>query len=221
MANDLAERARDVWQARGLKKIDTALGFACLERLLTDKAVYAAVMPIDWHRFLAELPPHADRDFFGVVAPVHRTIPSSQRSKQAGVIERITALPLSQRKAALTAHLTEQALKTLNLSSTTSIAPRVPLKEFGLDSLMAVELCNSLARSGGRALPATLLFDYPTIDALTKYLTGVWGIEPEGFKLGNGEIPHTQAGLIADMSEEDAEALLLKELELNTGERTA
>jgi len=221
MANDLAARGRDIWQARGLQKIDAALGFACLERLLADKAVYAAVMPIHWHRFLAELPPHVDREFFGAVAPMHRPVPSSQRSKQLGIIEYLTALPSSQRKAALTAHLTEQALKTLNLSSVKSIAPRVPLKEFGLDSLMAVELCNSLARSGGRALPATLLFDYPTIDALTKYLAGVWGIEPEGLKPGNGDIPHTQAGLIADMSEEDAEALLLKELELNTGERTA
>jgi acyl transferase domain-containing protein/NADPH:quinone reductase-like Zn-dependent oxidoreductase len=221
MANDLAARGRDIWQARGLEKIDPALGFACLERLLADRAVYAAVVPIDWQRFLAALPPHVDREFFGAVAPMHRPDRSPQRSKQLGVIGYLTALPLSQRKAALTAHLTEQALKTLNLSPATSIASRVPLKEFGLDSLMAVELCNSLARSGGRALPATLLFDYPTIDALTKYLTRVWEIEPEGHKPGNGEIPHTQAGLIADMSEEDAEALLLKELELNTGERTA
>lgn len=217
MANELAARGRDIWQARGLKKVDSALGFACLERLLSDKAVYAAVMPIDWHRFLAELPPHMDREFFGDVAPMHRQIP---RSKQVGIIDRLAALPSSQRKAALTAHLTEQALKTLNLSSTMSIAPRVPLKEFGLDSLMAVELCNSLARSGGRVLPATLLFDYPTIEALTKYLTRVWEIEPEVPQPGDGEVPHTQAGLIADMSEEDAEALLLKELELNAGERT-
>jgi acyl carrier protein len=221
MANDVAARGRDIWQARGLEKINTALGFACLERLLADKAVYAAVMPIDWHRFLAELAPHMDREFFGAVAPIHRPVPALQRSKQVGIIDYLAALPSSQRKAALTAHLTEKALKTLNLPSATSIAPRVPLKEFGLDSLMAVELCNSLARSGGRALPATLLFDYPTIDALTKYLTRVWEIEPEGPKPGDGEIPHTQAGLIADMSEEDAEALLLKELELNTGERTA
>ena len=57
------------------------------------------------------------------------------------------------------AHLAERALQALGLDPTTSLELRVPLKELGLNLLMAVELCNSLTRSGGQALPATLLFD--------------------------------------------------------------
>ena len=44
---------------------------------------------------------------------------------------------------------------------------------------MAVELSNSLARSGGQSLPATLLFDYPTLDALATYLARVWRLEAD------------------------------------------
>ncbi len=50
-----------------------------------------------------------------------------------------------------------------------------PLQELGLDSLLSIELRNSVGISLHRSLPATLLFDYPTLRALTDYLLSIVG----------------------------------------------
>jgi myxalamid-type polyketide synthase MxaC len=219
MAADLAARGRDVWQARGLNQIEPDFAFAQLENLLADQATYAALIPIDWTRFFVGLPPHADRDFFTAVDPSHEIPVASARSTQDGIIERLKGLPAGQRRAALVGHLTERALHALGLDEATSIELRRPLKEFGLDSLMAVELRNSLARSGGQSLPATLLFDYPTLDSLATYLVRTWQLEDETHDAKEVDAADPSVSKIAELSEQDAEKLLLRELEPNFAER--
>ena len=60
------------------------------------------------------------------------------------------------------------------------VAPDRPLHELGLDSLASLELRNRLGRLVGEVLPATLLFDFPTIAALTEHLaTTHLGLAPE------------------------------------------
>src|SRR5262249_24062135 len=112
-------------------------------------------------------------------------------------------------------------LQVLGLDATTPLEPRVPLKEFGLDSLMAVELCNSLTRSGGQALSATLLFDYPTLDVLTTYLARGWRLEGKAADASGVVMADSSGSLIADLSDDDAEALLMKELEVGGTEGRA
>ena len=52
----------------------------------------------------------------------------------------------------------------------TSVSPDEPLMAAGLDSLGAVELRNALEGALGISLPGTLVFDYPSLSAMTAYL---------------------------------------------------
>jgi acyl carrier protein len=58
----------------------------------------------------------------------------------------------------------------LSLSNADAVPADSPLKELGLDSLMAVEVRNALGKRAGAILPATLVFNYPTPAAITDYL---------------------------------------------------
>jgi phthiocerol/phenolphthiocerol synthesis type-I polyketide synthase C len=48
---------------------------------------------------------------------------------------------------------------------------RAPFARFGIDSADAVEIADALGRRLGRSLPATLVYEYPTIESLVQYLT--------------------------------------------------
>ncbi len=52
-----------------------------------------------------------------------------------------------------------------------TIALDVPLSEMGLDSVAAVALTGDLEDWSGLEVDPTLIFDYPTIQALAEYLT--------------------------------------------------
>lgn len=212
MAATMTGPGADIWTARGLAWIDTAPAFDRLERLLREGATQAAVLPIDWSRFRARLPAGLEPAFFPAPAGTETAPGAIAAGTPAARAEQWLALPGSQRRSAVLAHVGEQALQVLGLAPTTLVEPRLPLKEIGLDSLMAVELRNALTRSIGRSLPATLLFDHPSLEALTLYLMRTLKLDDTAAVA----VPTPPAGArdaVAALSDAEAEAQLLAELD--------
>ena len=77
-----------------------------------------------------------------------------------------------------------------------------PLVEMGLDSLMAVELRNALSAIVDRSLPATLLFNYPSLGEVVSFM------EKEILNLGEdtqGESTNGETGQDAKLSAQEME----------------
>ena len=72
---------------------------------------------------------------------------------------------------ALRAWLVEQ-VAALSHRAPATVDAQAPLSQFGFDSVQTVALAGALQQRLGRDLPATIAYDYPTIDALASHLTG-------------------------------------------------
>jgi acyl carrier protein len=139
--------------------------FAALGRALVADRPRYLVAAITWSRFLAgfgdAVPP-----FFAAVAPAKQK--AAPRATAGGD-------PRSS-VAALRGFVAAAAAAVLGAAPNETPDPDIPLNEAGLDSLMALELRKSLGTGLDLRLPATLLFNFPTINALTEHLAGLIGL---------------------------------------------
>ena len=132
------------------------------------------------------------------------------------IADRLAQAPPRQRAGLIADHVRACAARILG-ASPESLDERQPLSERGLDSLMAVELRGRLGQGLAldRPLPATLLFDYPTLEALTGLLASELlgpAAAPLGDEPGHDE-PAEIVSAVEGLSDEEAEAALLTELD--------
>ncbi|OEH78593.1 pksn polyketide synthase for alternapyrone biosynthesis related protein [Cyclospora cayetanensis] len=80
----------------------------------------------------------------------------------------LSSMNSQERHAFVEKKVVELVMASLGLS--TPPAMDQPLHELGIDSIGAVELRNSLSSTLGIKLPATAMFDYPTVGAMINYV---------------------------------------------------
>jgi acyl transferase domain-containing protein/NADPH:quinone reductase-like Zn-dependent oxidoreductase/SAM-dependent methyltransferase/short-subunit dehydrogenase/acyl carrier protein len=193
----MTERARDA----GYGTIDRQGGFQALETALKGRRSQVIVFPANWPLFLLNFsrgeryPPllsnlttraftkrsvwESRADSEGETrSSIQGSSVERQSIKLPSLRDRLTAAAPNQKRALLIEQIRRDTGRVLGLENLESLPNHKSLVELGLDSLMAVELRNTLASTVGQNLPATLLFDYPTVDALTDYLSlRVLGLE--------------------------------------------
>ncbi|NAS20978.1 SDR family NAD(P)-dependent oxidoreductase [Herbidospora sp. NEAU-GS84] len=149
----------------GLDLFDAALGSA-------EPLVVAAGWDVGGLQARAErgdLPPM----LLGMVrAPRRQAASGGAPAAPAGgdLRERLAAVPETEARRLLTDLVRGHVAAVLAHGSADGIDVDRAFNELGFDSLTAVELRNRLNAETGLRLPATLVFDHPTVTALTGYL---------------------------------------------------
>ena len=213
---------------QGIGVIPPDQGLAVLDQLLERAGPQVGVSPVDWPTFVrrygaAGPPPY----FTDVAVAAYRPAPGAAAGPGALLAQLEAAVP--QRRAGLLADFVrEQLVRVLGLAAD-RLGDQTPLSDVGLDSLMAVELRNVLGAALGPAatIPATLVFDHPTIDAMTRFLAAQVldgdagaGSAPDGGPDPAATRPAASGVLVASMLD-DLENLSDDEIDAQIARRTA
>ncbi|WP_373465062.1 SDR family NAD(P)-dependent oxidoreductase [Streptomyces sp. V2I9] len=149
----------------GLPVLTADEGLALLDEALTgpDPAVVPGAVDVTGFAGRSDVP-HLLR---GLVRGRRRT---AAAVREAGFADRLRALPPAERAQVLLDWVRSEAAAVLGFAGADAVERDRAFKDLGFDSLTAVELRNRLGAATGTRLPATLVFDHPTPEALAERL---------------------------------------------------
>ncbi len=173
MAAELGSLGQQRWAAAGVSAIAPQQGMEVLGRLLDRSAAQTGVLPVDWPKFFQHFATEIEPTFLSQIAHETYSQVGSEpkwKSQQSELLQQLTAASAKQRRVILTTHIQQNVATVLGRDLSQTIDLQLGFFDMGMDSLMTLELKNRLQGSLGQTLPSTLLFEYPTIEALVGYL---------------------------------------------------
>ncbi|MEU0940447.1 type I polyketide synthase, partial [Embleya sp. NPDC005971] len=198
----------------GLPLMAPDRAIAALRHVMTEPAAAHIVADIDWSRFAADFTASRPSRLIADLPEVRALGELGPATRGTDLPAALAAMPEDERGPALlelvhelvTTVLGHDSAPDAGQASRSAIGPDSSFHGIGFDSLTAVELRNLLVVRVGVQLPATLVYDYPTLASLAEHLDEHLAFEDRGVD-----------GLLAQL---DTLGAKLAVAELNADERS-
>ncbi|MER8062672.1 MULTISPECIES: SDR family NAD(P)-dependent oxidoreductase [unclassified Streptomyces] len=160
----------------GLRAPSADRALAVLESVLDSDEHAVAVSDVDWPAFAAGFAAVRPTALFARIAEARETAEPQELpavpdgGPAAELAARLAARTPAEQEELLTGVVAEATAAVLGHASADDVNGRRAFTELGLDSLGTVQLRKRLSAATGLRLPASLVFDHPTITRLARYL---------------------------------------------------
>jgi acyl transferase domain-containing protein/acyl carrier protein len=156
-------------ERRGVPMMRPELAVTAIRPSVDTGSPTSVVADIDWAKFTPLYTAARQR-------PLLRELAEAQQTEESAVdsggelVRRLRTASASERDRVVLDLVRGEVATVLGFPGRDAVRPTQTLKELGFDSLTALDLRNRLGAATGLKLPATLVFDHPTPDAVAKHV---------------------------------------------------
>ena len=172
MWKSLADHQSDAGQvmsSAGLEPMPDEIAIGALSAVMTPGApVRTAVVAADWPLLAAA---YRTRGSLRIVEELLCDNPDDPGGQtESEFCQSLRDCPPERRRDLLAEHVGATAAAVIGLTPEQALDPTAGFFQLGMDSLMSVTLQRRLSASVGLALPAAMIYEYPTVSSLTDAL---------------------------------------------------
>lgn len=177
LADNQSEHERQITMESGLEPMPDEVAIQALWSITAPGApARSTVVAADWPRLAAAYRTRAALRIVDELLPAECTDEGADTPAAVPETEfrrELRTCPADERGYLLSTHVRALVASSMGLSNAQLVDPGAGFFQSGMDSLMSVTLKRELGESLGEILPASVIFDYPTVDGLTEYLATV------------------------------------------------